>query len=141
MFSGLSYPVPMTVPGPRGPSGPSENNRPDDADKTERQARKDKLIFIPRRCENATCDKGVDDSHLRKCKACSCVMYCSKECQRADWKRHKIECSHLAKLGLWGCPYDPEQEDKDYPDGGRMSKEKAATVPKQCDMSSSETTR
>lgn len=27
-----------------------------------------------------------------KCAACSLVMYCSKEHQKAHWKKHKHEC-------------------------------------------------
>ena len=28
-----------------------------------------------------------------------------RDCQRADWKRHKVECAKLAELRLWGQPY------------------------------------
>ncbi len=44
-------------------------------------------------------NKPVDDGHgdfinlLKKCQGCQKKAYCSKECQRADWKKvHKIEC-------------------------------------------------
>ncbi|CAG9461830.1 unnamed protein product [Pedinophyceae sp. YPF-701] len=36
-------------------------------------------------------------------------MYCSTECQKSDWPRHKKECKHIARLGLWGCPFTDEQ--------------------------------
>ena len=40
-----------------------------------------------------TCRKSVPAvAELKKCKACRYVYYCSKECQRADWPRHKREC-------------------------------------------------
>jgi len=29
---------------------------------------------------------------LRKCSRCKCTYYCSKECQKADWKSHKLTC-------------------------------------------------
>jgi hypothetical protein len=34
---------------------------------------------------------------LSKCSACEQVYYCSKECQRADWKDHKGACKMLQK--------------------------------------------
>mmetsp|Transcript_19880 Transcript_19880/g.26417 ORF Transcript_19880/g.26417 Transcript_19880/m.26417 type:complete len:254 (-) Transcript_19880:304-1065(-) len=32
---------------------------------------------------------------LRRCTVCKVTLYCSKECQKADWRRHKIECRAL----------------------------------------------
>ena len=32
------------------------------------------------------------DRKLYACKPCSTVLYCGKECQRADWKRHCLQC-------------------------------------------------
>jgi hypothetical protein len=29
---------------------------------------------------------------LRSCASCGVVSYCGKECQKADWKRHKERC-------------------------------------------------
>ena len=43
------------------------------------------------------------------------VMYCGPDCQSADWGRHKIECSHLKSLGLWGLVFDPAEELARYP--------------------------
>ncbi|MCJ1288093.1 hypothetical protein MMC26_007447 [Xylographa opegraphella] len=43
-----------------------------------------------------SCGKsGSDDGGkgLLKCSRCQAVRYCSVECQRTDWKRHKEECS------------------------------------------------
>ncbi len=31
---------------------------------------------------------------MKHCGRCKLVNYCSKECQRADWKRHRTECKH-----------------------------------------------
>ena len=35
---------------------------------------------------------GVKMASLKKCGGCENVFYCGKECQRADWVRHKPEC-------------------------------------------------
>lgn len=41
-----------------------------------------------RRCQY--CFK--NDVKLSKCSSCNVVHYCSKECQKEDWKMHKIYC-------------------------------------------------
>jgi hypothetical protein len=28
----------------------------------------------------------------RKCKGCNKITYCSRECQKSDWTRHKVNC-------------------------------------------------
>jgi len=33
------------------------------------------------------------------CAACKAVMYCSRECQKAHWKKHKRECAALSSAG------------------------------------------
>ena len=35
------------------------------------------------------CDKRFPRSQLRVCTGCMFVHYCSRECQRVDWTRHK----------------------------------------------------
>ncbi|KAJ7209446.1 hypothetical protein B0H12DRAFT_1157890 [Mycena haematopus] len=39
-------------------------------------------------CENCTVRR-VD---LRRCAGCGVVRYCSRECQKAHWKTHKVDC-------------------------------------------------
>ena len=34
---------------------------------------------------------------LKKCVACKLVYYCSKECQKYDWKNHKVSCNTIKK--------------------------------------------
>jgi hypothetical protein len=33
-----------------------------------------------------------EKSKLKRCFGCKCVFYCSKKCQKQDWKFHKSEC-------------------------------------------------
>ena len=58
------------------------------------------------RCGNmcSNCCKGelqyvhghqVKTQNFSSCGACRSVFYCSKECQKEDWKRHKVECARI----------------------------------------------
>jgi hypothetical protein len=67
----------------------------------------DKFKFNAYCC--GTCNKGVPEvAELKTCKACRLTHYCSKECQRADWPRHKMMCvaSFGARVRKWygNCP-------------------------------------
>lgn len=52
--------------------------------------------FDASRCENKPCSKDKDELDegrtLKKCGKCKEVVYCSKECQAADWSKHKKGC-------------------------------------------------
>ena len=52
--------------------------------------------------------KGEFVEPLLTCAGCKLVMYCSRSCQRSDWKVHKKDCARGAKaLGLAeGAPMD-----------------------------------
>jgi hypothetical protein len=41
------------------------------------------------------CKKDEKDFKLFQCSVCKSVKYCSQECQKLDWKSHKIICSFL----------------------------------------------
>jgi hypothetical protein len=43
-----------------------------------------------RRCDKI--ERQSDDVLLKKCQRCKATYYCSKECQKADWKSHKETC-------------------------------------------------
>ncbi|KAJ6562756.1 hypothetical protein DFH09DRAFT_1315829 [Mycena vulgaris] len=48
------------------------------------------------RCDN--CSKSAAEagmSNLKLCSACSTATYCSVECQRQNWKKHKIDCTRM----------------------------------------------
>jgi len=51
-----------------------------------------------RRCALASC--GALEAHVRhfsRCSACKTVIYCSKDCQLADWPAHKKACKAARK--------------------------------------------
>jgi hypothetical protein len=55
-------------------------------------AREKKIKYFCMHCRKP--DK-IEGRNLFKCGACKQVYYCSKECQRADWKNHKEACKML----------------------------------------------
>lgn len=75
-------------------------------------------IFIPDRCEFAGCDKRGRDN-VTVCSSCRCAYYCSKDHQVKDWKRHKLDCKTLKKIGfeVQAKPFQTSKELKKYPLG------------------------
>lgn len=56
------------------------------------QRENDKIFpIVLRACQNSACGK-LDISH-KLCRNCMHATYCSAECQKCDWKRHKKLCS------------------------------------------------
>lgn len=45
------------------------------------------------KCRNCNATEGKDGGKLLKCSRCKDVMYCSYDCQRKDWKKHRMECT------------------------------------------------
>ncbi|KAG8164047.1 hypothetical protein KVR01_005965 [Diaporthe batatas] len=44
------------------------------------------------RCRNCGTVEAKDGGPLKKCMRCLKVRYCSAECQKKDWKKHRMEC-------------------------------------------------
>jgi hypothetical protein len=42
-----------------------------------------------------TCGVTPDKGKFNKCGACQAMYYCSVECQRVDWPKHKGECEQM----------------------------------------------
>ncbi|KAF7360947.1 hypothetical protein MSAN_01124800 [Mycena sanguinolenta] len=59
-------------------------------------------------CENCTVRR-VD---LRRCAGCGVVRYCSKECQKAHWKSHKVDCLKNAELQKKAEALGPDYSEK-----------------------------
>lgn len=52
-------------------------------------------FLVIQRWLNPLCSNCKDRKKpLMRCMRCQVVSYCSKECQKADWKRHKKECAN-----------------------------------------------
>ncbi|KAK7948983.1 uncharacterized protein PG986_009869 [Apiospora aurea] len=52
-------------------------------------------------CGNPYCKHtdSLDTKDMSYCSQCHGVLYCSKECQKCDWRFHKIYCQHLTTNG------------------------------------------
>ncbi|GJN82602.1 hypothetical protein PLIIFM63780_006144 [Purpureocillium lilacinum] len=47
------------------------------------------------RCRNCGRMEGKDGGPLKKCMRCQEAKYCSAECQKKDWKKHRMECKEM----------------------------------------------
>ncbi|KAI5922011.1 MYND finger [Camillea tinctor] len=45
------------------------------------------------KCRNCNATEGKNGEKLLKCSRCKEAMYCSAECQKKDWKKHRMECT------------------------------------------------
>jgi hypothetical protein len=62
------------------------------------------LIGGCKKCSNTACENekahmcancGNTTGPLSACSQCKQVFYCSKECQKSDWKSHKLNCRKI----------------------------------------------
>jgi mitochondrial splicing suppressor protein 51 len=45
------------------------------------------------KCGSCGKSEGADGKPLKRCAKCQTTRYCSRDCQKADFKKHKKECS------------------------------------------------
>ena len=50
-----------------------------------------------RKPRSLRCDVCGSGGKTKKCHECQVARYCSRECQKEAWKRHKKECKRIAK--------------------------------------------
>ncbi|QUC17142.1 uncharacterized protein UV8b_01383 [Ustilaginoidea virens] len=48
-------------------------------------------------CRSCASEKAKDGGALKRCMRCQAVKYCSAECQKKDWKKHRMECEKAAE--------------------------------------------
>lgn len=51
-----------------------------------------KKFYLPLTIKNACSYCRVRSPDLKKCGRCKCLYYCSRECQKKDWSKHKTNC-------------------------------------------------
>ncbi|KAF9446355.1 hypothetical protein P691DRAFT_733474 [Macrolepiota fuliginosa MF-IS2] len=58
-----------------------------------------KVISVPLQ-KLDKCGVCAKTTALRLCSSCASAIYCSKECQRADWREHKLFCAQTQQVNL-----------------------------------------
>ena len=53
-----------------------------------------------RRCGHCEIDRCL--KKLKKCAGCGCIWYCSRLCQKQDWKKHSLQCVTF-RVKKWQC--------------------------------------
>jgi hypothetical protein len=46
----------------------------------------------------ANCNLCNNTNSTKRCSACKKVTYCSEQCQKMDWKVHKLSCTYVSKI-------------------------------------------
>ena len=59
-----------------------------------------------------TCARMPQMGKTKMCSVCKAIRYCSKECQKEDWERHKLQCKKSEKPPTVGSarPKSPEYD-------------------------------
>ncbi|KAI6247544.1 Zinc finger MYND domain-containing protein 10 [Erysiphe necator] len=69
--------------------------------------------ITPERKKCASCNiTSTDNIPLKKCSKCQSVAYCTRECQKIDFKRHKKTCVTAAQLYSSTANFNMETRNK-----------------------------
>ncbi|KAH7157138.1 TCP-1/cpn60 chaperonin family-domain-containing protein [Dactylonectria macrodidyma] len=55
------------------------------------------------RCRNCGRPEGAEGVTLKKCLRCFKAKYCSGQCQKQDWKKHRMECKDTDEVDVYWC--------------------------------------
>ena len=55
------------------------------------------------------------ETSLKYCAKCKEAEYCSRECQKGDWKRHKQFCAGKSQIDWFVPPAEPSLPQADHP--------------------------
>ncbi|KAK0444603.1 uncharacterized protein EV420DRAFT_993481 [Desarmillaria tabescens] len=55
-------------------------------------------------CNNSQCPNDSVGKHPKRCPSCWITLYCSRSCQKVDWKGHREECHKWAQQRKDGTP-------------------------------------
>jgi radical SAM protein with 4Fe4S-binding SPASM domain len=47
------------------------------------------------------CEKCGKKEDIKRCAKCKMLAYCSRDCQKSDWKKNKRICPQLVALREW----------------------------------------
>ncbi|CAP65695.1 uncharacterized protein PODANS_7_960, partial [Podospora anserina S mat+] len=64
-----------------------------------------------------TCSKSASEVPLKRCAKCTLTEYCSRECQKQDWKAHKKICGKPGQPGAEGRPFANSMHSQPHMEG------------------------
>jgi len=56
-----------------------------------------------KKCDNCSKHESDPEKPLKACSKCQSAHYCSRECQKADFKKHKKVCAEKAQIYAMGA--------------------------------------
>ena len=54
-------------------------------------------VVLPRGHPERSSSDRQEQTRFKSCQACRCAHYCSRACQKADWPRHKNNCTDVGR--------------------------------------------